>query len=146
MHPDNLLIAESGVIKLGDFGLATPLEHSCSLRDTDHAASRYMAPEVREGKAELKSDVWSLGISLVEMPAFIDFVNKCLVKEVKEVGVFYVAHYQRNSRFLHSKVAWLCQTPNDPVKESLFNRNKHGVIIITKHMVLVTLASNNLPP
>ena len=101
MHPDNLLIAESGVIKLGDFGLTTPLEHCCSLRDTDHVASRYMAPEVREGKAELKSDVWSLGISLVEMaegksaldgcimndalpslsssnhpPAFVDFVSK----------------------------------------------------------------------
>ena len=124
MHPDNLLIAESGVIKLGDFGLTTPLEHSCSLRDTGHVASRYMAPEVREGKAELKSDVWSLGISLVEMaegksaldgcitndalpslsssnhpPAFVDFVSKCLVKGVKEVGVFYVAHYQRTVAF-----------------------------------------------
>lgn len=67
MHPDNLLIAESGVIKLGDFGLTTPLEHSCSLRDTGHVASRYMAPEVREGKAELKSDVWSLGVTMVEL-------------------------------------------------------------------------------
>ena len=67
MHPDNLLIAESGVIKLGDFGLTTPLEHCCSLRDTDHVASRYMAPEVREGKAELKSDVWSLGVTMVEL-------------------------------------------------------------------------------
>ena len=152
MHPDNLLIAESGVIKLGDFGLTTPLEHSCSLRDTGHVASRYMAPEVREGKAELKSDVWSLGISLFEMeegksaldgcitndalpslsssnhpPAFVDFVSKCMVKEVKEVGVFYVAHYQRrNSRFLHSKEVWLCLTPNNPLKGYLFNRNKHN--------------------
>lgn len=108
MHPGNLLIAELGVIKLGDFGLTTPLEHSCSQRDTDHPASRYMAPEVREGKPELKSDVWSLGISLVEMaegkdaldgcimndapslsssdysPTFVDFVSKCLVKDAKE--------------------------------------------------------------
>ena len=117
MHPDNLLIAESGVIKLGDFGLTTPLEHSCSLRDTGHVASRYMAPEVREGKAELKSDVWSLGISLVELAegrnpydgcsshmmvkavcfgeppslssskwsaAFVDFVRRCLMKDVQE--------------------------------------------------------------
>ena len=76
-----------------------------------------MAPEVYEGGAELKSDVWSLGISLFELAegknpyaeytsaqvmnrvinkeppslssskwsaAFVDFVAKCLVKDVEE--------------------------------------------------------------
>ena len=120
-----------------------------------------MAPEVLEGEGEGdKSDVWSLGMTLLELaerkhpykdlsrsevveklmkepppslsssrwsPEFVDFVSKCLVKEVKEVGVFYVAHYQRrNSRFLHSKVTWLCLTPNNPLKGYLFNRNKHN--------------------
>ena len=33
IKPDNLLISESGVIKVGDFGLAVQLEHSCSKRN-----------------------------------------------------------------------------------------------------------------
>ena len=105
------------MIKLGDFGLAVQLEHSCSKRQTQAGTWWYMAPEVYDGKAELKSDVWSLGISLIEMAegknpfdgcssvevmsqvcdgqppslssstwsdGFVDFVSKCLVKDVSE--------------------------------------------------------------
>ena len=103
------------MIKLGDFGLAVQLEHSCSKRQTQAGTWLYMAPEVYDGKAELKSDVWSLGISLIEMAEgknpfdgcssvevmkvvclgeppslssskwsaeFVDFVSKCLMKDV----------------------------------------------------------------
>ena len=51
------------MIKLGDFGLAALLE------DFGRTSSRwfYMAPEFYEGDNCLKSDVWSLGISIIEM-------------------------------------------------------------------------------
>ena len=55
------------MIKLGDFGLAVQLEHSCSKRNTTCGTSWYMGPEVYEEEACLKSDVWSLGISVIEM-------------------------------------------------------------------------------
>ena len=55
------------MIKLGDFGLAVQLEHSCSKRNTTCGTSLYMAPEVYEEEACLKSDVWALGISIIEM-------------------------------------------------------------------------------
>ena len=55
------------MIKLGDFGLAVQLNHSCSKRNTQCGTSWYMAPEVYDGKTVLKSDVWSLGISLIEI-------------------------------------------------------------------------------
>ena len=67
IKPDNLFISESGVIKLGDFGLAVQLEHSCSRRNTTCGTSWYVGPEVYEEEACLKSDVWSLGISIIEM-------------------------------------------------------------------------------
>ena len=54
-------------MKVGDFGLAVQLEHSCSRRNTTCGTSLYMAPELYEGGAVLKSDVWSLGISVIEM-------------------------------------------------------------------------------
>ncbi|KAK8831804.1 hypothetical protein WA577_001862, partial [Blastocystis sp. JDR] len=117
IKPDNLFLSESGVIKLGDFGLAVQLEHSCSKRSTKCGTSWYMAPEVYDEATVLKSDVWSLGITLIELaegqnpyagctsaavmkaillseppalssskwPAeFVDFVSKCLMKDVKE--------------------------------------------------------------
>ena len=117
IKPDNLFISESGVIKLGDFGLAVQLEHSCSKRNTTCGTSMYMGPEVYDGGACLKSDVWSLGMSIIEMAEsknpfadctslqvmkkvcfgdlpcltssewsgnMVDFVKKCLVKDVNE--------------------------------------------------------------
>ena len=55
------------MIKLGDFGLAVKLTTTCTKRNTICGTSWYMAPEVYDGKTEWKSDVWSLGISLVEL-------------------------------------------------------------------------------
>ena len=55
------------MIKLGDFGLAVQLDHSCSRRNTMCGTSWYMGPEVYEEEACLKSDVWALGISIIEM-------------------------------------------------------------------------------
>ena len=105
------------MIKLGDFGLAVQLEHSCSKRNTTCGTSLYMAPEVYEEEACLKSDVWALGMSVIEMAEsknpfagmtsakimnlvlnksppslsssgwssdLVDFVKKCLVKDVSE--------------------------------------------------------------
>ena len=43
------------------------MNHSYSVRPTSCGTSWYMAPEVYDGKTQLKSDVWSLGISLMEL-------------------------------------------------------------------------------
>lgn len=55
------------MIKVGDFGLATQLDNARSRRVTMCGTSWYMGPEVFDKGAVLKSDVWSLGISLIEM-------------------------------------------------------------------------------
>ena len=55
------------MIKLGDFGLAEQLEHSCSKRGGACGSLKYMTPEVYEEEACLKSDVWALGMSIIEM-------------------------------------------------------------------------------
>ena len=52
---------------MGDLSLAVQLEHSCSLRDTTCGTLWYIAPEVYDGCTVLKTDVWALGISLIEM-------------------------------------------------------------------------------
>ena len=62
----NLFLTEDGVLKLGYYGLATQAE-CYSIKETDCDGIRSFAPEVFEGVYEMKSDVWSLGIVLMEM-------------------------------------------------------------------------------
>ena len=66
MRPVNLFLTEDGVLKLGYYGLTTQAE-CYSIKGSDCDALRSFAPEVFEGEYESKSDVWSLGIVLLEM-------------------------------------------------------------------------------
>ena len=62
----NLFLTEDGVLKLGYYGLTTQAE-CYSIRKTECEGIRSFAPEVFEGEYEMSSDVWSLGIALIEM-------------------------------------------------------------------------------
>lgn len=62
-----MFISEGGWIKLGDLGLAKQIIESETSNSCVCGTAKYIAPEVFEGKAELKSDVWSLGVSLFEL-------------------------------------------------------------------------------
>ena len=108
-----MLLSDEGLVKLSDYELGEHLDRLYSEKST----AWYMAPEAFEGVREMKSDVWSLGISLMELaegvnpyedcypwdirmrmcanrlpslsseewpPAFVDFVSKCLVKDVEQ--------------------------------------------------------------
>ena len=66
MRPVNLFLSEDGVLKLGYYGLAIQAE-CYSIKKTHCEGLRSFAPEVFEGGYEMKSDVWSLGIVLVEL-------------------------------------------------------------------------------
>ena len=66
MRPVNLFLTEDGVLKLGYYGLTTQAE-CYSIKKTDCDGIRSFAPEVFRGEYEMKSDVWSLGIVLMEM-------------------------------------------------------------------------------
>ena len=66
MRPVNLFLTEDGVLKMGYYGLTTQAE-CYSIRRTDCDGVRSFAPEVFKGEYEMKSDVWSLGIALMEL-------------------------------------------------------------------------------
>lgn len=98
------------------FDIDTHLKEYCSKRQCIRHSSMYAAPEVLEGAMCCKSDVWSLGISIIEMARIanpyaghseeemkkavleddppslstnwshelVDFVNRCLVKDVEK--------------------------------------------------------------
>jgi hypothetical protein len=72
VKPGNILRADDGTYKLGDFGLARSLEQGQSLTASGSVIGtlHYMAPEVAAGEeATASSDLYSLGVTLYEMLA-----------------------------------------------------------------------------
>ncbi|TFK97083.1 Pkinase-domain-containing protein [Pterulicium gracile] len=66
IKPCNILLFSTGKIKICDFGVSGELINS--IADTFVGTSTYMSPERIQGAAyTVKSDVWSLGISLIEL-------------------------------------------------------------------------------
>ena len=65
MRPVNLFLTEDGVLKLGYYELTTQAE-CYSIRKTECDGVRSFAPEVFRGWYEMKSDVWSIGTTLME--------------------------------------------------------------------------------
>lgn len=66
IKPSNILVNSRGHIKLCDFGVSGELINSVA--DTFVGTSTYMAPERIQGeKYTVKSDVWSFGLSIMEM-------------------------------------------------------------------------------
>ncbi|ESN98030.1 hypothetical protein HELRODRAFT_101835 [Helobdella robusta] len=124
IKPSNILLDHTGAIKLCDFGISGQLVDSIA-KTQDAGCRPYMAPEridpTRSSKGyDIRSDVWSLGITLYEVstgvypypnwrtlfeqlsrvldepspqlsgddarfsPAFISFVNVCLIKDYSQ--------------------------------------------------------------
>lgn len=66
LKPSNVLLNSRGQIKLGDFGESIELVNS--LATSLVGTTGYMAPERVQGETySIKSDIWSLGITLVEL-------------------------------------------------------------------------------
>ncbi|PKS05747.1 hypothetical protein jhhlp_007576 [Lomentospora prolificans] len=66
IKPSNILVNSRGGIKLCDFGVSGELINS--IADTFVGTSTYMAPERIQGeKYTVKSDVWSFGLSIMEL-------------------------------------------------------------------------------
>ena len=72
VKPSNILIDENGEIKLCDFGISGNLINSNAHTRSNTGCAGYMAPERIEIDQsnpvyDIRADVWSLGISLVEL-------------------------------------------------------------------------------
>ena len=66
LRPPNVLITESGLLKVADFGTSRFLEIAAH-GTTVIGSPPYMAPEQFEGRAVFASDIYSLGVTLYQM-------------------------------------------------------------------------------
>lgn len=68
IKPGNLLVDPSGTVRLTDFGLAKHLEEKDLTRTGDLLGTpQYMAPEALEGRYDVRSEVYALGLVLYEL-------------------------------------------------------------------------------
>ncbi|KAM6897742.1 membrane-associated tyrosine- and threonine-specific cdc2-inhibitory kinase [Xenentodon cancila] len=82
LKPANVLITDSGRLKLGDFGLLLELNQTSTgpiqgrgKEDVQEGDPRYMAPELLRGEYGPAADVFSLGISILELACNIEVPN-----------------------------------------------------------------------
>ena len=85
IKPANLILDTSGNVWITDFGLAK-LEHDAITMTGDVIGTlRYMAPERFDGRADSRSDVYSLGLTLYELCTLqtaFDGVGADIVRDV----------------------------------------------------------------
>ena len=71
LKPGNVLVCSDGTCKLADFGTCASLAGGAIDSDTTSApmvgTPLYMSPEVIQGERNVKSDVWSFGITMAEL-------------------------------------------------------------------------------
>jgi serine/threonine-protein kinase len=100
VKPDNLMISETGMIKIGDMGLARGLEEKVGPEEETSVIGtpHYIAPEQVLGRpADFRSDIYSLGATAYRMlagitpfsaPSVRDLVNK----KVREDATSIIEH------------------------------------------------------
>ncbi|EWS76533.1 kinase domain protein (macronuclear) [Tetrahymena thermophila SB210] len=119
IKPHNFLVCHSQTygftIKLCDLGFASAVTKSKSHYISKKGTDAYFAPEVENGQSRIQSDLFSLGLVLLELDNlkvlnenWIDFNIK---KEIHE-GKAIASNYQidRNSNIY--KIAQICLKPN----------------------------------
>jgi serine/threonine protein kinase len=89
IKPSNLLLDTAGTAWITDFGLAKAEDGAGLTSPGDILGTlRYMAPERFEGRADPRSDVYSLGLTLYELltlrPAFSDSDRARLIQRVQQ--------------------------------------------------------------
>ncbi|PIK43676.1 putative membrane-associated tyrosine- and threonine-specific cdc2-inhibitory kinase [Apostichopus japonicus] len=66
VKPDNIFVGMDGLCKLGDFGLTVSVK-SGELINAREGDAKYLAPELLEGKYSKAADVFSLGMTILEL-------------------------------------------------------------------------------
>ena len=121
----NVFLMKSGLVKLGDFGIAKGFKNTMDKAKTMVGTPYYLSPEILAGKPyDNKSDIWSLGVLLYEMMTFkMPFEAQSLpMLSMKIMRGNYTppsSMYTKDLREIVSKCLMVEQTRRPSIKEIL---------------------------
>jgi serine/threonine protein kinase len=71
IKPGNIMVTKEGVVKVVDFGIARLTDMSMTQPNMMIGSRAYMSPQQYKGeKADARSDIWALGVTLHELLAY----------------------------------------------------------------------------
>jgi serine/threonine protein kinase len=88
LKPANVMLTPDGTVKILDFGLAKTRDQTMTASGVLMGTVAYMSPEQLVGApADARSDLWSLGVMLVEMltgrhPSIVDDSSTTLARQI----------------------------------------------------------------
>jgi len=148
IKPSNILLNSQGQIKVCDFGISG-FTNSDSLCKTFKGCQRYMSPEKispNERGYSIKADIWSLGISLIEIATGLHPYNKIYgVYELSAMILEKEAPKLDESKFSPSFCSFVdsCLIKEMDRRPSLSNLISHQFVLNNKnketHMVLTII-------
>ena len=125
VKPENVILVDDGRIKIGDFGLARPVNNATDTGKSLLGTVAYIAPELlTRTSADSRSDLYSVGIMLYEMltgtqPFVGDTPMQVAVQHAQQSMPFASASNPTVSRAVDDVIQWATQkNPTDRPKDA----------------------------
>ncbi len=123
----NIFLTTSGIVKLGDFGIARVLNNTHANAKTMVGTPYYLAPELVQNKPySFEADLWSLGVILYELcalkpPFNANSIHALALKIVKGSYAPIPACYSKDMNKLLSQLLVLDSSKRMRVRDLLSN-------------------------